>query len=131
MDLDEAVSENDVTFSPDSIRKRLRGDADGRIARFRDTLRWGGERLTALFHEGAPAENLVRARAQLVDELLHAAWQLHVGEAGDDLALLAVGGYGRRELLPHSDIDLLVLHSEEGLERHRAGIEQMLSLIHI
>lgn len=127
MDLDEAVTESDATFSPSSIRKRLQGNAEGRVARFRDTLRWGGERLTALFHEGAPAESLVRARAQLVDELLHAAWQLHVGDAGDDLALLAVGGYGRRELLPHSDIDLLVLHSDEGLERHRAGVERMMA----
>lgn len=127
MEHEEALSESDAVFSPASIRKRLSGNAEGRVARFRETLKWGGERLTGLFQDGAPAESLVRARAQLVDEILQAVWREYVGEAGDDLALLAVGGYGRRELLPHSDIDLLVLHSPDGLEAHRSGIEQMMA----
>ena len=128
MEISEASAETEATFGANSIARRLRGSDDGRVARFRDTLRWGSERLMALFHEGAPADSLVHARAQLVDEVLRAAWQAHVGDS-DGLALLAVGGYGRAELLPHSDIDLLVLHSDGELEPHRGAVEQLMAFL--
>jgi [protein-PII] uridylyltransferase len=55
-------------------------------------------------------ELLVRARAQFIDALLHATWQHQLSATlASRLALLAVGGYGRGELHPHSDVDLLVL----------------------
>ena len=45
--------------------------------------------------------------ASLVDRLLHALWE----RAGlpASLTLVAVGGYGRGQLFPHSDVDVLVL----------------------
>ena len=54
------------------------------------------------------ANALVAERARFFDAFLAEIWQ-HAFEGHDDLALLAVGGYGRGELHPHSDIDLLVL----------------------
>lgn len=56
----------------------------------------------------APAQQIVNAQAWLVDQLLVRAWRLHLPQTGD-VALVAVGGYGRGELQPASDIDLLVL----------------------
>ncbi|XSG85222.1 MAG: [protein-PII] uridylyltransferase [Methylohalobius sp. ZOD2] len=61
------------------------------------------------FHAGAPVVDLLRARAHFIDALLSECWQQHLGDASEQAALAAVGGYGRRELHPHSDIDLLVL----------------------
>ena len=67
-----------------------------------------GEYLHGEFRAGTRAADLIRLRAQFMDLLLGALWDLH-DWAGSDIALVAVGGYGRGELHPHSDIDILVL----------------------
>jgi [protein-PII] uridylyltransferase len=110
-------------FSTRRIRARLKGPGKP-VAIFRDTLQWGRDRLYGLFQEGAPADSLVHARAFLVDEVLQEAWRRFLPEALGGLTLAAVGGYGRGELLPHSDIDILLLHQEGTLETHRSGLEQ-------
>ncbi|HEX4894988.1 MAG TPA: [protein-PII] uridylyltransferase [Solimonas sp.] len=123
-EFDLADEEAATIFSAHRIRTRL-AQGGYSIAAFRDTLQWGRERLNGLFHEGMPADSLVHARAHLVDEVLCAAWQKFLPEGTQGLTLVAVGGYGRGELLPHSDIDILLLHEGQALETHRKGLEQM------
>ncbi len=111
-------------FSTRRIRARLAASPGKPIGAFRDTLIWGRDRLYSMFEEGAPADSLVRARAFLVDEVLHEAWVRFLPEVPNGLTLVAVGGYGRGELLPHSDIDILILHGKESLDAHRNALEQ-------
>nr|WP_209262296.1 [protein-PII] uridylyltransferase [Thiorhodococcus minor] len=71
-------------------------------------MRKGKELLYSQFDQGTPITNLVRQRSQLIDEVLRDAWAAHFGTS-DQAGLVAVGGYGRQELQPASDIDILIL----------------------
>ncbi|MDP2127673.1 MAG: [protein-PII] uridylyltransferase [Pseudohongiella sp.] len=61
------------------------------------------------YREGADISALITGRSWFMDELLRRAWHLFNWKNPSELSLLAVGGYGRGELHPHSDIDLLLL----------------------
>ena len=61
------------------------------------------------FRQGADVRALVHSRAQTVDNVLRLIWDRYPFSRSSDIALIAVGGYGRGELHPHSDIDLLIL----------------------
>ena len=63
------------------------------------------------FASGVPARDLIRQHAAFIDILLGILWDRQDwGPA--ELAMVAVGGYGRGELHPHSDVDLLFLLGE-------------------
>jgi [protein-PII] uridylyltransferase len=61
----------------------------------------------AAFKEDGKPEKLLRSLRQSVDAVLTTAW--HAAGLPDNTALVGVGGYGRGELFPYSDIDLLIL----------------------
>ena len=67
------------------------------------------------FRQGADVRALVRSRADTVDTVLRLIWDRYPFSGSPDIALIAVGGYGRGELHPHSDIDLLIL-TRNGIE---------------
>jgi len=79
------------------------------VRQFRSVLDGGDAGLRQRFTAHEPVEQLVRDRARLIDIVLVRAWRLHLGEVANQLALVAVGGYGRGELHPCSDIDIMVI----------------------
>ncbi|MBA3582334.1 MAG: [protein-PII] uridylyltransferase [Gammaproteobacteria bacterium] len=81
------------------------------------------EQLTTALSNGEPIEALVHLRAQQLDEVLIALWHSIIGNT-DKLALIAVGGYGRSELHPHSDIDIAILVEPDELINWQTAIEQ-------
>jgi [protein-PII] uridylyltransferase len=68
------------------------------------------------------------ARTGQVDRMVAAAWNEHMApSAPEGTALLAVGGFGRRELFAYSDVDLLVLFAKpDAADLHRAQIAAFL-----
>ena len=68
--------------------------------------------LQEYFDQGLSIREVIRARSNLIDEALKFIWQ-HAGLDQTSLALFAVGGYGRREMLPYSDVDIMILSEEE------------------
>jgi [protein-PII] uridylyltransferase len=71
---------------------------------------------------------LVHARADLIDQVLRHLWQLQFADT-TAAALVAVGGYGRGELHPYSDIDLLFLVAEEQPRELEQQIAATVSLL--
>lgn len=73
----------------------------------RESLEASGEDLRARFLAGDSVVDLVHSRAGLIDDVLTGLWREHIEPLG--AALVAVGGYGRGELHPYSDVDILLL----------------------
>ena len=99
------------------------------VASFRQALADGDASLKQRFADDEPVEGLVRDRARMVDVVLRGAWQLHVGAHARDVNLIAVGGYGRGELHPCSDIDVLILLPKSEVVEAEAGIERFLAFL--
>jgi len=73
--------------------------------------------------------DIVAMRALYVDELLGRLWDLVGLDESYDLSLLAVGGYGRGELHPKSDIDLLILSDHGFSQASEEKISQLITLL--
>ncbi len=81
------------------------------------------------FERGASGTEVVRSLSFLVDQLIRtlydfvteAVYPAANPTAGEHLAIVAVGGYGRGELAPFSDIDLLFLHALQDHALYGAG----------
>ncbi len=100
-----------------------------RVAAFRGALASGDASLRARFGDDEPVEGLVRDRARMIDVVLRRAWALHAGPGEKDVALVAVGGYGRGELHPCSDIDVMILLPKRGVDDGHEGIERFLAFL--
>src|SRR5579872_4961491 len=96
---------------------------------YRELLRRGHEDLKARFQAEEPVEELVHARAALVDSILSQVWREQFAPDDPRWTLVAVGGYGRGELHPCSDIDLLLLSTAAPDEGQRAQVERFVAFL--
>jgi [protein-PII] uridylyltransferase len=72
--------------------------------------------------QGGPNNDLLLGLCRLVDEFIVDSYEQATVQGGDDrTALVALGGYGRRELFPFSDIDLMILYHPK-MKKQIAGV---------
>ena len=106
----EAAAAARLTFSPNATPAE-------KLARYKGFLKVETHRLKMEHRAGAGGGEICRARAAVLDELLRHLWEssrqslsAQAQKEFPAMALVAIGGYGRAELNPHSDIDFMFLH---------------------
>jgi [protein-PII] uridylyltransferase len=104
----EAAAEARLSFSPNTAPAE-------KLARYKNFLKVESHRLKLLHRGGADGIEICRARAAILDGLLRHLWNEAIANqpgpvAALSISLVAIGGFGRAELNPHSDIDFMFLH---------------------
>ena len=106
----------------DAARARVKAPVEA----LRDSLRKSREALREAYLAGKTANWLLRAHARLIDRTLQGLWRDYGPASG--MALVATGGYGRGELFPSSDVDVLILLAGEPASAERERLEQLIGL---
>ena len=84
-------------------------EAASPISAFKSLISAETEFLKQQFRPHQTVTTLLSTKAAFIDNLLQCCWQHFLGTDAESASLIATGGYGRSELFPHSDIDILIL----------------------
>jgi [protein-PII] uridylyltransferase len=105
-----AAAEARLSFSPNATPAE-------KLARYKNFLKVESHRLKLLHRAGADGKEICQARAAILDALLQHLWEaakkslsVQAQKEFPPIVLVAIGGFGRAELNPHSDIDFMFLH---------------------
>lgn len=98
-------------------------DSNSLVETYREQVREDDVRLRRIHEKKYSAQRVVSTRTQSVDAILRKVWNefFDSNDVGNHISLIAVGGYGRAELNPYSDIDIMLL-----LDRKNSGQYDMM-----
>ncbi|MEQ1558350.1 MAG: [protein-PII] uridylyltransferase [Methyloglobulus sp.] len=81
------------------------------------------------FDPHASVGDLLNENSDFVDSLLVTSWQYFLGKYAENICLMAVGGYGRRELFPHSDIDIVIILDSNDIVAYEEKLTNFLTFL--
>ena len=106
------------------------------LARYKQFLKVESARLKILHHAGGGGREVCRARAEVLDALHRHVLATLINNLPEEArrslpryALVAIGGYGRGELNPHSDIDIMLLHTGDTAAAARGRVHPFIKLL--
>lgn len=98
------------------------------ITVFKDAIAGVNKHLADRFYQEEAIRYLIYERSAFIDLILHYAWH-HSFELNTDISLIAVGGYGRGELHPHSDIDILILLDNKAGKKYDEDLQAFVTFL--
>jgi len=114
------VQSNAVSVDLSPIKAMLKAEPDNTQV-CKKAIQLGREFVYNAFTAGATAAQLLAWQTDVTDLVLTHLWQSQ-GDKFASMELIAVGGYGRAELHPHSDIDISILLNTLATEKQAADL---------
>lgn len=87
------------------------------------------EEVDKQFWQNHPIDKVVAQRAAITDRTIQLAWQWHKLNLFEDIAMLAIGGYGANHLHPHSDIDTLIIVPDHKQQKLNYVMERFITFL--
>lgn len=128
------MTSNNLNLIQDKLEQDLTGSRQV-IPLFKQAIVECKQNLEQRFHDGDDVNVLMLDHAVFIDQILSLAWKRFDWDENltswrkNRVSLVAVGGFGRGELHPNSDIDLLILLERNAYDKHRENIQSFLTLL--
>lgn len=104
-------------------------DTPDSLSQFKRLLKQKAGVLKEKFDPHQSVSALIKERSDFIDDLLSSGLRHYLGGCVQQLCLIAVGGYGRRELFPYSDIDILVLLDSEETSDYQEALANFFTFL--
>lgn len=85
--------------------------------------------LKKYFSPEKPIQDFLLAKSAFIDKVLCILWRRFIINNTENFALMAVGGYGRQEMFPYSDIDILILFDDHTREQDKQQLTELCTLL--
>jgi [protein-PII] uridylyltransferase len=116
------TSENDAVFAKavEGLKEQIRKSSDFRLEAFKRFRKINEHRLLIAHNAGGGGREIAHRRSDIVDVIFRELFECVMASLGRreearNVVVVAFGGYGRREMNPFSDVDIMFLLEKESL----------------
>ena len=104
-------------------------DSNDSLLQFKSLLKQKDLELQLKFNPHESVSKLLKEKSDFIDLVLNCCWVHFLGEHAARLSLCAVGGFGRRELFPHSDVDIIILLDSDDTEPYQEALSNLFTFL--
>jgi len=97
------------------------------LKHWRESLQLARQQIADAYQANPQAKTLLQQHSRVLDQLLRDLWRSYALPAS--VSLIAVGGYGRGDMFPQSDIDLLILMPENSDSQLQTAVESLIGTL--